>query len=138
MDKINKKVKIPEMSAETKSHLSKWVPLLCAGAAVGIGVIALKEIKTLRTEIVMKQQNNEVLSKKMENLEEQLGLMTNYLKEQKVQPIQKTQPIQKQRVDQKIINNAVEEPEIKIINEKDSYDSDEYEEVEVTDNEEDN
>ena len=28
--------------------ISKWVPLICAGSAIGIGIFALKEIKNVK------------------------------------------------------------------------------------------
>jgi hypothetical protein len=125
MDKLNKKVKVPEMSTETKNNLSKWLPVLCAGAAVGMGVIALKEIKTLRTELITKEQSNQNLGKKMEHLEEQILEISEYIKlKQKVQE-------KKQAPPPPIIKSVIEEEKINVINE----DSDEYEEVEVTDDE---
>ena len=34
------------------SSFAKWVPLICAGAAVGVSVLALKEIKNVRKELM--------------------------------------------------------------------------------------
>ena len=39
--------------ATTVSDFSKWIPLICAGAAVGVGIIALKEIKNIRKELIL-------------------------------------------------------------------------------------
>ena len=121
-------LKSPTIVPEVSSNLTKWIPLLCAGAAAGISIMALKEIKNVRNELIhLKKDNNtkgndSELTKKMELLEEQLKTITDYLKN-------------KDTVDKRkniIIKNVIpqEEQEVKII------DNDEYEEIEVTDDEE--
>jgi hypothetical protein len=121
-------IKIPsiiDIDTEKKmSALAKWVPLICAGAAVGVSVIALKEIKNVRKEMLLlkKEQMSSTdsgLSKRIEMMEKQLNIMNEYLKNQsggKCEPI---------------IKNAVKNEEINVIN-----DEEEYEEVEVTDEDE--
>ena len=122
-------------SVATTSNLSafsKWVPLICAGAAVGVSVLALKEIKNLRKElIIMKKDSitgstNTDINKQVERMDEQLRKITEYLVKQK----EKKEHVPKKEVH--IITNAVPEKEINIINE----DDEEVEYVEVTDDEE--
>ena len=75
------------------SSFSKWVPLICAGAAVGVSVLALKEIKNVRKELMnmKKEQIGPVtdsapmdpeLAKKIELMDEQLRKITQYLANQ--------------------------------------------------------
>ena len=111
------------------SSLSKWVPLICAGAAVGVSILALKEIKNVRKELIVmkKEQVNpgkDELNSRIELMDEQLRKITQYLANQN-KPVK-----QKENV---IIKEALpDEPEkVKIIN---SENEDEYEEV--TDDEE--
>lgn len=114
-----------------KSTLT-WIPLLCAGAAAGVSIIALKELKNVRNEIITlkkeKGGTGEEMNKRIKNMEEQLKMLTEFIKENKNVKESKTL-----KPETKIIRN-VEQPEInppvvKIIN------NEEYEEVEVTDNE---
>ncbi len=108
------------------SNISKWIPLMCAGAAAGISIVALQEIKNVRKELIaIKRENglNEEFSKRMENMEKQLKLLAEF--------IQNKDNITKES---KIVRNAVEsepksEQNVRIINDE------EYEEVEVTDDE---
>jgi len=130
--------------------LSKWIPLICAGSAIGISMFALKEIKNTRRELILlkKEQytppNNEKLEKKMEVLEKQLLKITQFISQQQQhrqpppppqsrQPQPKPKPKQKPVSQPEIIKNVIDpEPdEVRIINEE----PDEYEEVEVTDDE---
>ncbi len=108
--------------------LSKWVPLICAGAAVGVSIVALKEIKNVRKDLFKKEQlpKNDDLVKKMQIMDEQLMKITEYLKN-----TAKTEPVIPKSGT--VVKNAKKIPKenIKIINE----DPDEYEEVEVTDSE---
>ena len=113
---------IPEIEP---NHLIKWIPLLCAGAAAGISIIALKEIKNVKNEIIAlkgKSPDNSDLSKKMESFEIQLKTITDYLKA-------KSEP------KDNVIKNVVKESLVKIINEPEPEPEDEYEEIEVTDDE---
>ena len=119
------------------SMLSKWVPLICAGAAVGVSVMALKEIKNVRKELIMlkKEQNSsssksgkDDLTAKIELMDEQLRKITAYLANQNDNKSKST--IIKEAVKSKLDN-------IKIINAEEADDDDEEEvEVEVTDDEE--
>jgi hypothetical protein len=117
--------KIPTPVPSTNStkansfDISKWVPLICAGSAIGIGLFALKEIKNAKKEI-----NNNKLSQKMESLEEQLKTISTYIKNKDKIP----EPIQ--RKNKGPIKLNVEPEKIVVINQED-----EYEEVEVTDSE---
>ena len=127
---------VPEIETNY-NNLVKWIPLLCAGAAAGISIIALKEIKNIKNEIItlkVKGSDNSELNKKMENMEEQLKTITSYLKSKNELPKRTPQipqqpplPLPKENT---IIKNVIkEQPEVKIIND------DEYEEIEVTDDE---
>ena len=111
----------------TASTLSKWIPLLCAGAAAGVSIIALKEIKNVRKELITlkREQNkehpvNDELNKRMLAMEDQLKLLTDFIKNK-----------EKVTKETEIIRNVVQTPQqpVKIINDE------EYEEVEVTDDE---
>ena len=118
------------------STVTKWLPFICAGAAVGVSVLALKELKKVKNEMtVVKTQQTNVpfkgdpeLNKKMDQFEVQLKkinefLMNNNSKNPKIiKNVLKTEDIK----DVKIINESDENPE--------EY---EYEEVEVTDDESD-
>jgi len=42
----------PVAKVSIAQTLSKWIPLLCAGAAIGVSVIALKEIKNVRKDLI--------------------------------------------------------------------------------------
>ena len=111
IDPLLKKTIDPEFSMES---FSKYLPLLCAGAAVGLGVFALREIKNMKAEIKVPD-----VSKKMENMEQQLKKINEYLLKKDRNPV---------------INNVLKpdppSEEVNIIN-----DPEEYEEVEVTDSE---
>ena len=129
---------VPEIETNY-NNLVKWIPLLCAGAAAGISIIALKEIKSIKNEILtLKSKGSDSeLNKKMENMEEQLKTITNYLKNKSELPKRTPQvpkvsesPPSPPPKENTVIKNVIkEQPEVKIINE------DEYEEVEVTDDE---
>ena len=121
------KMKVPEVETVTKStisNLSKWIPLLCAGAAAGVSIIALKEIKNVRKELMTLKKDqvkgpDTELIKRMKNMEDQLKILTDFIKNKET--------VTKES---EVIKNVVKENNpIKIIN------NDEYEEVEVTDDE---
>ena len=125
------KVAVPEIQTATATKttiatLSKWVPLLCAGAAAGVSIIALKEIKNVRRELitVKKEQNSGVnveLDKRMKVMEDQLKILTEFIKNK-----------DKVTKESEIIRNVVKKEQaapVTIIN------NEEYEEVEVTDDE---
>ena len=142
--KIPTPVPAPSVTTvETKSAIAgvaKWMPLICAGAAIGVSIIALKEIHNTRKELVnikkeqlAPQPTNDMHGKKMEFMESQLAKITDYLRNQQ-RPVNNV----KQTYKPEIIKNAVkiEPEEVKIINDpEDPEDPDEYEEVEVTDDE---
>ena len=101
------------------STFSKWVPLICAGAAVGVSILALKEIKNVRKELMVLKKENVItgntdpgLSEKVDRMDEQLRKITEYLVKNKEKPkdvlkeVIKTEP-----KDVKIINNDEEEVE---------------------------
>ena len=78
---------IPEIDTPKQlSSISKWIPLICAGAAAGISIIALQEIKNVRKDIILlkKEQNgsllNEEINKRMENMEIQLKMLGDFIK----------------------------------------------------------
>lgn len=121
---------IPEIEP---NHYIKWLPLLCAGAAAGISIIALKEIKNVKNEIIAlkaKGPDNSDLSKKMESFDVQLKTITDYLKS-------KNERNFIPKVSGEVIKNVVKENIVKIINEVEIKvePEDEYEEIEVTDDE---
>ena len=138
------KLKVPDVENLTSrgtsvlSAVSKWVPLFCATAAVGVGIIALKEIKNVRKELIILKKEQvvkqatipETLTKKIEKLDEQVNRLTTYLEQKKPQKPKK--PVQENVV---LKNVVQEQPQpVNIINGADEYE--EYEEVEVTDDEE--
>jgi hypothetical protein len=130
----------PQELSSTKSTLknvagtlSKWVPLLCAGTAFGIGIIALKEIKNVRKELIMakKEQLTKVpdkdLVQRIENMDQQLRKITEYLSNQS-----------KPKTSPKIIPQAVKKDlnKVNIVNEDEDDEEEEVEiEIEVTDDE---
>ena len=135
----------PVTQKEMKSSIStvtRWLPFICAGAAVGVSILALKELKKVKSEmtVVKTQQNNTnktdpELNKKMDQFDVQLKkvnefLMNNNSKNPKIiKSVVKSPEIPK---DVKIINEVQENKEVP---ESEEY---EYEEVEVTDDEEEN
>lgn len=144
MDKLKRPTfKVPEVAnptavVPTTNTIGKWVPLICAGAAATISIIALQEIRKLRKEILLIKkepvvsETNELLSKRMESMEQQLKSLTDFIKNRN----QVDTEIEKVKtgLDPKaFIKNAVApapEPVITIIN------NEEYEEIEVTDDDE--
>ena len=115
-----------EITPQAPSNISRWIPLMCAGAAAGISIVALQEMKNVRKELIaIKRENglNEELSKRMENMEQQLKLLADF--------VQNKHNVTKES---KIVRNAVNsegtaQENVRIINDE------EYEEVEVTDDE---
>lgn len=118
--KVNYKLPEIETATTSLSNLSKWIPLLCAGAAAGVSIIALKEIKNVRKELItlkISKNGNDDLDKRMLMMEEQFKILTDFIKK-------------KENKQSEIIKNVVKESEtVNVIN------GDEYEEVEVTDDE---
>ena len=109
------------------STVTKWIPLLFAGAAAGVSIIALNEIKKVRKEIISikKDQSGaslgDEINKRMENMEGQLKLLADF--------VQNKETLTKKS---NIIRNAVNESEL---NDVHIINGEEYEEVEVTDDE---
>ena len=115
------------VSTPSVSTMLKWIPFICAGAAAGVSLIALSEIKNVRKELsVLKQvqpgdQLTKQLNKRMESMEHQLKLLSDF--------VQNKQKIVKESDVIRNVMKQSESPEIHIIN------GEEYEEVEVTDDE---
>ena len=127
--------KIQESVVSTKSNMmaefTKWVPLICAGAAVGVSLIALKEIKNIKNEfVVIKNEPRPVPvsqppppDSRIQAMDEQIKKITEYIKNNQTNGI---------------IKNAIPvspKKNVKIINEPEILDPEEFEEVEVTDSE---
>jgi hypothetical protein len=84
----------PVAKVSIAQTLSKWIPLLCAGAAVGVSVIALKEIKNVRKDLIalnLQKTNtpppaidNSVLEK-IKQMDTQLIKISEYLARQQKQ-----------------------------------------------------
>ena len=130
---------------QTGSMVNKLIPFICAGAAVGVSVLALKELKKVKNEMLLvKNKQSTVptnvvktdpeLVKKMDQFELEFKKINEYLMNNNpknpkiIKNVLKTEPIK----EIKIINEPVKEP-IKIIEPESDV---EYEEVEVTDDEE--
>ena len=130
---------LPESNGNIMNTVAKWVPLLCAGAAVGVSIIALKEIQNVRKELTLKKNvPDEELAKRLEIMELQLKKLSDFIMVPKnvakhVNP--KKHPTN--NVLDEVIKNVMNSPqtEMKIINENEKFDPGEYEEVEVTDDE---
>jgi hypothetical protein len=104
------------------SVVSKWLPFICAGAAAGISIVALQEIKAMRKELVAVKaqapQPND-FDKRMDTMERQLKMLADFVENK-----------QKITKESEVIRNVVAEPDnVRIINDE------EYEEIEVTDDE---
>ena len=134
MERIPKKVnfKVPEIEVKTVNY-SRWIPLICAGAAAGVSIIALKEIKNVRKELInLKKEQTSApgqsgpsaeLTQKIELMDEQLRKITQYLANQS-----------KQR--EQVVKSVVQPKEkVNIINEPVAEEEEEVEYEEVTDDE---
>ena len=130
---VKVKTNIPELTNKG-SVITKFLPFICAGTAVGVSVLALKELKKIKTEmVVLKNQQTHSsadpeLSKKMDRFELELKKINEFL-------------MNNNGKNPKIIKNILKSQEIppknvKIINEPEEEEEVEYEEVEVTDDEE--
>ena len=121
--KVPKQMNTSELcTSQAMGSFAKWVPLICAGAAVGVSVLALKEIKNVRKELMSLKKDsiggtpvdNQELTKKMELMDEQLRKITHYLSnqnKQKEQVVKNVVSPKKEPVN--IINNdPVEEEEV--------------------------
>jgi len=119
------KTPIPEMenlSSGSSSVVARWLPFICAGAAAGISIVALQEIKAMRKElVVVKTQAPQPgdFNKRMDTMERQLKMLADFVENK-----------QKITKESDVIRNVVNETDnVRIINDE------EYEEVEVTDDE---
>jgi hypothetical protein len=146
MDKLRRPTfKVPEAMGSTEvveksSSLVSWIPLICAAAAAGISIFTLNEISKLRTEIIdnnneTNSELNEVLSRRMESMEFQLNKLTSFIKnrneiEQNSKTIKKSVETPEPGLVRNVIVKDSKENGIQIIN------GEEYEEVEVTDDDE--
>lgn len=121
------KTPIPDMeniSSGSSSVVARWLPFICAGAAAGISIVALQEIKAMRKELVVvktqaPQQQPGDFNKRMDTMERQLKMLADFVENK-----------QKITKESDVIRNVVNETDnVRIINDE------EYEEVEVTDDE---
>jgi len=87
-------------SKSTLKTISKWIPLLLAGTAVAASVIAIKEIKNVRKELVAAKKENfggskdtKELNAKMTQMDEQLKKISQFLAQQSNKPVPST-PVQ--------------------------------------------
>ena len=123
------KPKVPEIVSKSSS-ITKLLPFIFAGAAVGVSILALKELKKFKAEIVLVKNQQQsvktdpVLTKKLELLEDQLKRINLFL-------ANKNSP--RNGVMKNVLKTEIPK-EVKIINEPEE--NVEYEEVEVTDEEE--
>ena len=135
-----------DLKSKSLSNLYKWVPLLCAGAAAGVSIIALKELKNVKNELVsLKSEKFEDtgLHKRLETLEDQIKMISEYIKNGNPTKVYSPPPSQPEFYNKSkvkapsIIKNAVpEQKKVTIINEPEDFEENvEYEEVEVTDDE---
>jgi hypothetical protein len=118
------RVKLPKVKGidiEAPNNISKWIPLLCAAAAAGVSIVALKEIKNVRAELstIKKDSLGDDINKRMIAMESQLNGLSEFIKAKTDIP------------PDHVIKQAVKKPNnVTIIN------NEEYEEVEVTDDDE--
>ena len=83
----NNSLQIKEESSTIISTVYKYSPLIFATIAVGVGIIALKEIKNVRKELStfkkeqssLKPQSDPSLIKKLEAMDEQIKKISKYL-----------------------------------------------------------
>ena len=141
---------IAETVKTTASVLSKWVPLICAGTAVAVSIIAIKEIKNVRKEVMLMKKEqltvvsnspNKTLTEKIERMDEQLKKITEYLTNQsklktETKSSNKHEKVINQALRKKVqkVNIINEEPEITTEEpdeESDEESEDSEEEVEI-------
>jgi hypothetical protein len=144
MDKIKRPTfKVPESMDPTPvvkkaSSLYQWLPLICAGAATGVSIVALQEIKNLRKEVItIKKENGgspeetRKISKRIENMEHQLKSLADFIKnkDRAERVSQSIKSVLKET--EGVVKDVAQEepPNVRIIN------NEEYEEIEVTDDE---
>jgi len=117
--------------SKSSSVVTKFLPFIFAGAAVGVSVLALKELKKIKNDMILLKTQQQTktdpdLTKKMESFELQLKKINEFLMNNNAK-------------NPKIIKSVLKTEipkQVNIINEKPAEDEDlEYEEVEVTDDE---
>ena len=115
------------VASSTTSMIARWLPFICAGAAAGISIVALQEIKAMRKELVAvktRAPQPTDFDKRMGNMERQLKMLADFIEnKENVTNITK---------ESEVIRNVVKESfedNVRIINDE------EYEEIEVTDDE---
>ena len=133
---------LSESTGNVMTTVAKWVPLICAGAAIGVSIIALKEIQNVKKELILAKRQHgpdEELAKRLEIMEFQLKKLSDFIMVPKNINKHVTPKKHPKNILDEVIKNAMNPPqtEVKIINENEKYDPTEYEEVEVTDDEED-
>jgi hypothetical protein len=72
---------------ELMSKITKWIPLIFAGAAIGVSILALKEIKNVRKELILLKKEassndspeDPLIYKKIELMDEQLKKISKYI-----------------------------------------------------------
>jgi len=150
---------VPSTSIGTKSELInnivKWMPLFVAGSAIGVSIIALKEIKNTRRDLIKlttEQQNkpieppDDTLFKKIEQMDGQIRKISMFLSELEQKKQRENVQVREPIIIKKIINDyeeKVKEENVKEENVKqyqkekiiEITDDDEYEYEEVTDDE---
>ena len=169
INKANVTTTTPEILSNKNKmlgNLSKWIPLVCAGAAVGVSILALKEIKNVRRELI-ELKNDQIVNvpnlatqsfdpellKRIELMDEQIVKISKYLgtqqnkeKKPKIKKVINEEPeIILEKVKEVIIdltkNEKIPSPKVVVLPEpvKESIteiDEEEYEYEEVTDDEE--
>ena len=64
------------------STLTKWMPLACAGAALGLGIIAIKEMRSMKAQVIEIKKNNSPssdLTQRMEAMDLQIRKISGFL-----------------------------------------------------------
>ena len=125
--------KVTETVTNKFSSITKLLPLICAGTAVGVSILALKELKKIKYEmnvLKVQQENGSIktdplMYKKMEMMEKQLNNIGEYLKIPKESnPVPSSSKLNSWNVNktenkvqnEKIIKNAVREQQSEDIN----------------------
>jgi hypothetical protein len=106
---------ITKQGNTTMSLIARWGPLLLAGTAIGVSVMAIKEIKTVRKELTSLKTgsvSNVDLHKKMELMDGQLKQITAFISQQS-----SNKPVLEKQKKSSFKGNTVKFPtDVKIIN----------------------
>ena len=137
----------PKIESKTGvSMVTKLVPFICAGAAVGVSILALKELKKIKNEMLLVKNKQSTVPtnvvkpdpemvKKMDRFEIEFKKINEYLMNNNpknpkiIKNVLKPEPV-------KGINKIINEPEVVVKPVVEQESDVEYEEVEVTDDEE--